>query len=168
MISFDKFKFTNLNFLLNKVELITRMTKIYPMKKNFNNLPFLKINSAYKELFMLNLSIIRNIHHMLQWHLKLVDRSNDDKKFIHFLLLICRNLLAIKDAPGSGNLTINEKLKTHFDLIVQFYNENLVELFIDMASDKNEAVWHTLVFEIFYHILEHNSSKDLFTDPKMV
>jgi hypothetical protein len=143
------------------------MTKIY-QTKDPNALPFLKINSAYKELFVLNPSIIRNIRNMLQWHLKLVNRSNEDKKFIHFLLLVCRNLLAIKDAPGSGNLTINEKLKTHFDLIVQFCNENLVELFITMASDKNEAIWHMLVVEIFYHILEYNSSEDLFTDPKTV
>ncbi|CAB4385828.1 unnamed protein product [Rhizophagus irregularis] len=149
------------------VELLTRMTKIYPMSKNLNDLPFLKMNSAYKDLFILNISIIRNIHNMLQWHLKLIVRNNDDKKFIHLLLLISRNLLAIKDAPGSGNLTINEKLKAHFDLIVQFCNENLFEIIMIMASDKNEAIWHTLILEIFYHILEYNSSDDLFIDPKM-
>ncbi|GES85231.1 timeless-domain-containing protein [Rhizophagus clarus] len=149
------------------VELLTRMTKIYPMGKNLYDLSFLKINSAYKDLFILNISIIRNIRNMLQWHLKLVDKNNDDRKFIHLLLLIYRNLLAIKDAPGSGNLSNNEKLKAHFDLIVQFFNENLCEPIIIMASDKNEAIWHTLIFEIFYYILEHNSSDDLFTDPKM-
>ena len=93
---------------LNKVELLTQMTKIYPMSKNLNDdLPFLKMNSAYKDLFILNVySIIHNIRNMLQWHLKLANRNNDDKKFILLLLLICRNLLAIKDAPCSGNLTI--------------------------------------------------------------
>ncbi|CAB4446054.1 unnamed protein product [Rhizophagus irregularis] len=111
------------------VELLTRMTKIYPMSKNLNDLPFLKMNSAYKDLFILNISIIH--------------------------------------APGSGNLTINEKLKAHFDLIVQFCNENLFEIIMIMASDKNEAIWHTLILEIFYHILEYNSSDDLFIDPKM-
>lgn len=144
------------------------MTKIYPINKNLNDLPFLKMNSAYKDLFTLNVSIIRNIRNMLQCHLKLVDRNNDDKKFIHLLLLTCRNLLAIKDAPGSGNLTINEKLKAHFDLIVQFCNENLFETIMIMASDKNEAIWHTLILDIFYHFLEYNSTNDLFTDPKMV
>ena len=153
---------------MNKVELLTRMTKIYPTNKDLNNSPFLKINSGYKELFVLNPLVIRNICNMLQWHLKLVNRSNEDNKFIHFLLLTCRNLLAIRDAPGSGNLTANEKLKIHFDLINQFCNENLIGLFITIASDKNEAIWHILIFEIFYHILEHNQSEDLFTDHKMV
>ncbi|CAG8474296.1 4811_t:CDS:2 [Funneliformis caledonium] len=149
------------------VELLTRMTKNYSSDKNHKDLPFMKINSAYKELFVLNPSVIRNIRIMLQWHLNLVNRGNEDKKFIHLLLLTCRNLLAIKDSPGSGNLTVNEKLKTHFDLIVQFYNENLIELFTTMASDKDDVLWHTLVFEIFYHILEHNGPEDLFIDSKM-
>ncbi|CAI2188007.1 8050_t:CDS:2, partial [Funneliformis geosporum] len=149
------------------VELLTRMTKIYSSDKNLKDLPFMKINSAYKELFILNPSVIRKIHNMLQWHLNLANRGNEDKKFIHLLLLTCRNLLAIKDSPGSGNLTVNEKLKTHFDLIVQFYNENLIELFTTMASDKDDVLWHTLIFEIFYHILEHNGPEDLFIDSKM-
>jgi hypothetical protein len=153
---------------LNKVELLARMTKIYPMNENISDLPFLKINSAYKDLFILNNSILRNIRNMLQWHFELEKRTLDDKKFIHLLLLICRNLLAIKDAPRSGNLTVNEKLKAHFDLIVQFCNENLFELIISIASDQNEVIWHALIFEILYHILEHNSSDDLFTDPRMV
>ncbi|PKY41117.1 hypothetical protein RhiirA4_498323 [Rhizophagus irregularis] len=78
-----------------------------------------------------------------------------------------RETSRICDAPCSGNLTINEKLKAHFDLIVQFCNENLFEIIMIMASDKNEAIWHTLILEIFYHILGYNSSDDLFTDPKM-
>jgi replication fork protection complex subunit Tof1/Swi1 len=129
----------------------------------------LTARSNYKFYILKKSTVIQKIYLLLEKYLGIVtkERTERDQNIIRLLLNFCRNLLAIDDPPNSERLSKNKRSRIHHDLILEYKNAKLIDLFLKLLTNKSDALdWDIILIDIFYHIFLGVNPNCLFIDIK--
>ncbi|RIA89771.1 timeless protein C terminal region-domain-containing protein [Glomus cerebriforme] len=129
----------------------------------------LTARSNYKFYVLKKSAVIYQIYLLLERYLGIVtkERTERDQNIIRLLLNFCRNLLAIDDPPNSESLSKNKRSQVHHDLILEYKNAKLIDLFLKLSTNKEDALeWDIILIDIFYHIFLGVNPNSLFVDIK--
>ncbi|CAB4422690.1 unnamed protein product [Rhizophagus irregularis] len=129
----------------------------------------LTARSNYKFYILKKSTVIQQIYLLLDKYLGIVtkERTERDQNIIRLLLNFCRNLLAIVDPPNSESLSKNKRSRVHYDLILEYKNARLIDLFLNLLTNKNDVIdWDVILIDIFYHIFLGVNPNCLFIDIK--
>ncbi|CAI2169132.1 10035_t:CDS:2 [Funneliformis geosporum] len=139
-------------------------------EKSFSKIKeLLTARSRYKFYVLKKSEVMRQIYLLLEKYLVVEskERSERDNNIIRHLLNFCRNLLAIDDPPNSESLSKNKRSRIHYDLILEFKNTKLIDLFLKLSTSKDDALeWDIILIDIFYQIFFGVNSDSLFMDIK--
>ncbi|CAG8481250.1 5786_t:CDS:2 [Funneliformis mosseae] len=139
-------------------------------EKSFSKIKELVTARSRYKFYVLKKSIVmRQIYLLLEKYLIVESkgRSERDNNIIQLLLNFCRNLLAIDDPPNSESLSKNKRSQIHYDLILEFKDAQLIDLFLKLSTNKEEALeWDIILIDIFYRIFFGVNPDSLFINIK--